>query len=96
VGVGRGEGDVWADLKKAQQNPFVVSMIEPFKTEMAKRGGHILIVHKEPPWRIGAAITALELGGTRPAFDPSQYTAVFDHSEVSPRSSSSMAGTIAG
>jgi branched-chain amino acid transport system substrate-binding protein len=41
------------NLKKvtnlAQQNPFVVSMIEPFKTEMAKRGGQILIVHKEPP-----------------------------------------------
>jgi hypothetical protein len=29
---------------------FVVSMIEPFKTEMAKRGGQVLdIVHKEPP-----------------------------------------------
>ena len=27
----------------------------------------------------------LELGGTRPAFDPSQYTAVFDHSEVVPQ-----------
>ena len=41
------------NLKKvtilAQQNPFVVSMIEPFKTEMAKRGQVLDIVHKEPP-----------------------------------------------
>jgi hypothetical protein len=27
----------------------------------------------------------LELGDIRPAFDPSQYTAVFDHSEIVPQ-----------
>jgi len=42
VGVGRSEGDVWAELKKvtilAQQSPFVVSMIEPFKTRFLRGG----------------------------------------------------------
>ena len=54
--VGLAEAKVMSglNLKKvtilAQQNPFVVSMIEPFKTEMAKRGRQVLdIVHKEPP-----------------------------------------------
>jgi len=41
------------DLKKvtilAQQNPFVVSMIEPFKAEMAKQGGQVLDVVQYNP-----------------------------------------------
>src|SRR6266700_3929592 len=42
VGAGRSEDDVWAELKKvkilAQQSPFVVSMIEPFKTRFLRGG----------------------------------------------------------
>jgi hypothetical protein len=40
------------------------------------------IQRASPAGPIGAATTALELGGNRPAFDPSQYAAVFYHSEV--------------
>jgi hypothetical protein len=40
VGVGRAEGRVWAEPEKGNElgpaKSFVVSMIEPFKTEMAK------------------------------------------------------------
>lgn len=38
----------------AQQNPFVVAMIEPFKAEMAKLGGSVLDVvmyNSEQPYR---------------------------------------------
>jgi hypothetical protein len=40
------------------------------------------IQRASPAGCIGAAAAALELGGARPAFDPSRYSAVFDHSEV--------------
>jgi len=33
----------------AQQNPFVISMIEPFKAEMAKQGGQVMDVIQYNP-----------------------------------------------